>query len=128
MSTLEVVEQNIIEKLDSIFEVTKDSTIPLGLKMALKEAFQCKTCLRSESLPAMVATCCVQMIECQACTDMYTWYSGAEMLQKTCPACRAERAVVELSQLRGMDSLIGQVKCLFQAEEKKLIRTWACHQ
>ena len=62
VSTLEEVEQKITEKLDSIFEITKDSTIPLGLKVALKEAFQCKICLRSVSLPAMVATCCGQMI------------------------------------------------------------------
>ena len=116
VNTLEEVEQKITEKLDSIFEITKDSNIPLGLKVALKEAFQCKICLRSVSLPAMVATCCGQMIGCQMCTD--TWYAGAEMLQKTCPACRAERAVLKLSQLRGMDSLIGQVHSLFEAAEE----------
>ena len=88
MNTLEVVEHKITEKLDSIFVVTKDSNIPLGLRVALKEAFQCIICLRSVYLPAMVAMCCGQMIGCQMCTD--TWYAGAEMLQKTCPACRAE--------------------------------------
>ena len=114
VNTLEEVEQKITEKLDSIFEMTKD---PSGLDsilemttVALKEAFQFKICLRSVSLSAMVAMCCGQMIKYQKCTD--TWYAGAETLQKTCPACRAVHAVLKLSQLRGMDSLIGLVhKC-----------------
>ena len=139
VNTLEEVEQKITEKLDSIFEMTKDPSgldsivemtkDPSGLdsilemtEVALKEAFQFKICLRSVSLSAMVAMCCGQMIKYQKCTD--TWYAGAETLQKTCPACRTVHAVLKLSQLRGMDSLIGLVHSPFEAAERPLIRTY----
>jgi len=101
------------DKLESIFRVTKHDKIPLGVKASLSEAFQCKICLRCVSLPAMIATCCGQLIGCQSCTD--TWYTTSpDIMKKTCPACRAERGAAKLCQLRGMDSLIKTAKEMLQ--------------
>ncbi|MDA8003254.1 MAG: hypothetical protein MPL62_18365, partial [Alphaproteobacteria bacterium] len=105
--------QEVEEKLDSIFRVTKNDKIPFGIKTSLSEVFQCKICLRCVSLPVMVATCCGQLIGCQSCTD--TWYTtGPDIMKKTCPACRAERGAARLCQLRGMDSLINNARDILQ--------------
>ena len=116
LHTLEEVEEKVSDKLEILFRVIKHDKIPLGLKTLLSEPFQCKICVRPVTVPAMVATCCGQLIGCQSCTD--TWYTtGADIMKKTCPACRAERGAARLCQLRGMDSLIKTAKEVLQDPE-----------
>lgn len=101
LSDLETVK-TVVEK---IMSVTKDSTIPLGLKMILRDTLKCRICLSAPIVPPVVITkCCKVLLGCELCVN--GWYRGDDALTKPCPACKHERGYNETMILRGLDELL----------------------
>jgi len=46
-----------------------------------------------------------------------TWYSGPEVMAKTCPMCRAERGCNKTMILRGLTDFMEGVKKLYENED-----------
>ena len=91
--------------VDDIMSVTKDSTIPLGLKKILRDTLKCRICLSAPIVPPVVITkCCKVLLGCEACVNR--WYRGDDALTKPCPACKHARGYNETMILRGLDELL----------------------
>ena len=48
------------------------------------------------------------------CVD--TWYSGPEIMTKTCPVCRAERGLNETMSLRGLTEFMEGIQKLYRSD------------
>lgn len=114
--------KQVKRSIQTIFSLTKDSKLPLGLKKVLVETFRCLICSTLPiKPPIIVAKCCKHILGCQACVDK--WFSGSEGLQKCCPYCRTERGYTETMVLRGMDEFIGATKKLELVPDEPLAVT-----
>ena len=103
--------KGVSEKVDKLFAVTKDMHVPVGLKLLLHDAFKCKICLEVPIKPPIIfAKCCRIILGCQACVD--NWYAQGG-LSKSCPACRADRALAETIRIHGLDELMEGMKEVF---------------
>ena len=90
---------SIKNSLADIFSVNENSRIPLGLKRSIRDTFMCAICHSTPIRPPVIATrCCKAILGCEQCVN--SWYSGPDMLSKTCPSCRAERGCNETMVLR----------------------------
>ena len=104
--SLDGMTKELIElkaKVSQIFELTKESKVPLGLRRLLADAFKCKICRDLIRPPVMVTRCCKAMLGCDECVK--TWYA-TDTLTKNCPACNTERGYVETMRLHGLDDLL----------------------
>ena len=114
IDSVEIIKNDI----DQIKTLTRDATtkLPLGLETALQEAFKCTIChhipIRG---PMIVAKCCKCIIGCEQC--VHTWYSGQDILTKTCPLCRTERGFTETMRLNGLDQLLQAVRNALNVEQ-----------
>ena len=120
LGKLEDVSEMLSEmkaQVQDILTLKSDSTIPVALKVALRDAFKCRICLKLPVTPLVImGKCCKTIIGCQMCTD--TWYSGVDGLTKSCPNCRAERGYAETSHLLGLDELLVAINPLFSADDQ----------
>lgn len=99
---------SIKESIHSIFSLTKDSKIPMGLKKVMKETFKCAICMATPCRPPLIVTkCCKRLLGCESCAN--TWFCGEEAPSKSCPLCKAERAYTETMLLRGFDDLLKEL-------------------
>jgi len=99
--------QLLSEKLNKVFQLTKNSKIPLGLKRMIGEAFSCKICHSVMSPPIIVGLCCKSVLGCEKCVNL--WYATAQredVLTKACPACRGERGYSQTVRIHGLDELL----------------------
>ena len=108
-SKVDDVKENveaIKEAIQDIWHLNEKSTVPIGL---LRDAFQCKICLKIPIQPPVIMSkCCKVIIGCETCVNC--WYTGSEALTKTCPSCRMERGYSETMVLRGLDSFLQRLK------------------
>ena len=99
---------NIKDSLLDMFSLTENSHIPLGLKRVIRDTFQCTICRQVPIHPPVIVTkCCKTILGCETCVN--TWYSGPEMLSKTCPSCRAERGCNETMVFSWLDDFLIQM-------------------
>ena len=106
------IKENVLD----MFSLNKNSNIPLGLKRVIRDTFQCTICCRVPiHSPVIVTKCCKTILGCETCVN--AWYSGAEMLTKTCPSCRAERGCNETMVLRGLDDFLLQMAKVLETDE-----------
>ena len=95
----------LTKKVDRIFELTKDTAVPLGLRDLLDDHLKCKICHASPMTPPIImAKCCRSIIGCESCVNR--WYAGENTLTKLCPSCKAERGYAETLRLHGLDDLL----------------------
>ena len=98
----------LTRKIDRIFELTKDTPIPLSLRGLLTDSLKCKICHLSPMKPPIImAKCCRSIIGCDTCVNR--WYEGEDALTKLCPCCKAERGYAETLRLHGFDDLLAGV-------------------
>ena len=103
-------------KCDKIFQLTTDLKIPLGLKQLLVDSLQCRICHRSPMQPPIVmGKCCKSIIGCESCINQ--WYSGDDVLTKSCPNCRATCGYAETMRLHGIDDLFVGLRDLVNEDE-----------
>lgn len=108
--------QSLHVKVDSICSVAKDQRMPIGLRLALKEAFMCKICHSTPLKPPMiVAQCCRNVLGCQDCSN--TWYNE-ETLTKSCPICRSPRGFSYTMAMPPLDELIITVSEALSADSE----------
>ena len=74
--------EGVQTKLKHIFELTKDSKVPLGLQELLNEAFKCKICRGIIDPPVIITKCCKAILGCDECIK--TWYTR-DPLGRNCP-------------------------------------------
>lgn len=104
---------SIKDSLTDIFSLDENSHIPLGLKRVIRDTFKCAICHHVPIHPPIIVTkCCKTILGCEKCVN--TWYSGPEMLSKTCPSCRADRGCNETMVLRGLDDFLTQMAKVLQ--------------
>ena len=95
----------LTRKIDRIFELTKDTPVPLSLRGLLTNTLKCKICHQSPMKPPIImAKCCRSIIGCNTCVNR--WYEGDDALTKLCPCCKAERGYAETLRLHGLDDLL----------------------
>lgn len=93
------------KKVDKVFELTKDTPIPLGLRCLLSDCLKCKICHQSPMKPPIIlAKCCKSIIGCSACVNRC--FDGDDALTKSCPNCGGERGYAETMRLHGLDDLL----------------------
>ena len=110
--------ESIKESLSDIFSLSENSCVPLGLKRVIRDTFQCTICRQVPIHPPVIITkCCKTILGCETCVN--TWYSGPDMLTKTCPSCRAERGCNETMVLRGLEEFLAQMGKLLQRDERE---------
>ena len=97
-------------KLDALFEVKKSTKVPIGLLCALRATFQCMICAGMIVPPIMMSQCCHSIIGCKSCIDLWFRTPGTEgdddILDKSCPKCKAERGYSNIHKLLGFDELL----------------------
>ena len=100
----------------SLFEVTKMTKVPLGVKKIMIDTFRCTICQGTPMVPPVIfSKCCKNLIGCQRCIDQ--WYSGTEGMSRSCPRCRAERGFTETCRVNGLDEFLQMTsKILDEAE------------
>lgn len=97
--------ESVKSVVDDIMSVTKDSSIPLGLKKILRDTLKCRICLSAPIvLPVVITKCCKVLLGCEICVN--EWYRGDDALTKPCPACKHTRGYNETMILRGLDELL----------------------
>ena len=113
--TITPVRNDILEvksTLENLIKVDKWSKIPIGIRIALTDTFQCRIC-QSTIVPPVISTkCCKIILGCETCVN--EWYSGDEALTKSSPSCRAERGLADTMALRGMDDFLRDIKDLLE--------------
>ena len=63
------------EAVKSALHVSQDTPIPLGLKLAVRDAFKCSISLTSPiKPPVIITTCCKVIFGCNECVN--EWFSG----------------------------------------------------
>ena len=111
---LENMSKELVElqgKMSRVFELTKSSKVPLGLRELMGEAFKCKICRDMIQPPVIVTKCCKAMLGCDECIK--SWYAS-DPLAKNCPGCNTERGYGESMRLHGLDELLTAVKAIEQ--------------
>ena len=89
----------------SLFEVSRRSRIPMGLKKMLIDTFRCTICQSTPMMPPIIfSKCCKSIIGCQECVDK--WYCGSEGMGRSCPRCRAERGFTETCRVNGLTEFL----------------------
>ena len=108
--------QSLHVKVESICSVAKDQHIPIGLRLALKEAFMCKICHSAPLKPPMIISqCCRNVLGCQSCSN--TWYNE-DTLSKSCPMCRSPRGFSYTMAMPPLDELINAVSEALSADSE----------
>ena len=116
LETLLHVVGSIKESLSDIFSLSENSRVPLGLKCVVRDTFECTICRQVPiHSPVITTKYCKTILGCDTCVN--TWYSGPEMLTKTCPSCRAKRGCKETMVLRGLEDFLAQMSKLLQNDE-----------
>ena len=97
------------QKIDRVFELTKDTPVFLGLRGLLQDTLKCKICHISPMRPPIVlAKCCRSILGCESCVNR--WYEGTDALTKRCPGCQRERGYAETIRLHGLDDLLSGIR------------------
>ena len=107
---LEDVLQEVMElqrRMTKLFELTKSSKVPLGLRELMNDAFKCKICRDIVRRPVIVTKCCKAVLGCDDCVR--SWYES-DPLVKNCPACNTEQRYMETMHLHGLDDLLTAIK------------------
>lgn len=99
-------------QLKLVFQMTKDTKIPLPLKESIFLAFQCKICRSLMVPPVIFSKCCRSLLGCVSCVDQ--WYSGPNGLMKSCPNCSTERCYAETIRMAGMDDFMETIRPLYE--------------
>ena len=61
----------------SLFEISRMTKVPLGVKKMMIDTFRCTICQGTPMMPPVIfSKCCKNLIGCQQCVDQ--WYSGSE--------------------------------------------------
>ena len=94
-------------RMTEIFELTKSSKVPLGLRELLNNSFKCKICRGIVDPPVIVTKCCKAILGCDDCVK--SWYAS-DPLAKNCPACNTEQGYVETMRLHGLDEFLTAIK------------------
>ena len=94
--------------ITSLFEVSRTTSVPLGLKKMLIDSFRCTICQGTPMMPPIIfSKCCKNLIGCQECVDQ--WYGGTEGMSRSCPRCRAERGFTETCRVNGLDEFLQMI-------------------
>ena len=108
---LEDLSHELVEvqtRMTKIFELTKSSKVPLGLRKLLNQSFTCKICRRIVDPPPVIVTkCSKSILGCDECVK--SWYV-TDPLSKNCPACNTKRGYVETMRLHGLDKFLTAIK------------------
>lgn len=109
---------SVKSSLDEILKLDEKSTIPIGLQKYVRDAFQCKICLRAPiDPPVIVSKCCNSILGCEVCVN--TWYKGESVLTKACPSCNTVRGLSQTMVLKGLDSLLKECRKVMLAKENE---------
>ena len=101
------------KKIDRVFELTKNTPVPLGLRGLLQDTLKCKICHISPMKPPIIlAKCCRSILGCETCVNR--WYEGSDVLTKLCPGCQGERGYAETIRLHGLDDLLSGIRDVIQ--------------
>ncbi len=106
-------ERDIIDikgHLMSLFTIQQSLKLPFSLRLLFVDSFKCCICQDMMEPPVIFSRCCKSLIGCEKCVD--AWYEGDRGLTKTCPRCRAERALSETCRFNGFDELLTGIKKL----------------
>lgn len=99
---------SIRENINKLCTATKDTVIPIGLKVTLQDTLKCKICLSAPMQhPVIYAKCCKTLIGCESCVNH--WYAG-EGINKACPVCGTDRGLTETSRVCGLEELLDGVR------------------
>ena len=107
---LEDLSHELVEvqtRITKIFELTKSSKVPLGLRELLNQSFTCKICRGIVDPLVIVTKCCKAILGCDECVKL--WYA-TDPLSKNCPSCNTERGYVEMMRLHGLDDFLTAIK------------------
>ena len=113
---LEDLSHELVEvqtRMTKIFEFTKSSKVPLGLRELLNQSLKCKICRGIMDPPVIVTKCCKAIVGCDECVK--SWYAS-DLLSKNCPACNTERGYVEMMHLHGLDEFLTAIKKIEEEE------------
>ena len=100
--------RDVRSQLNKLCSVTSDLKVPIGLKIALKQAFQCKICFLTPLKPPMIVTrCCKNVLGCKNCADTYY---DEDIMSKVCPLCRCPRGYSDTMAMPPLDELLDAVR------------------
>ena len=72
---LDHLMQDVKELKEAVKSALDVTPIPLGLKLAVRDAFKCSICLTSPiKPPVIITTCCKVILGCNECVN--EWFSA----------------------------------------------------